>query len=263
MTDQIPLKANFTNDDTTSLGEFQTNDVVPILFGGTGATTASGARANLGLDNIDASTLDGQSGAYYLNYNNFSNTPTIGNGTLTVSGGSGLTGSGTFDANATTSSTVTIDHADTSTQSSVNNSGNTFVQDITLDDFGHITAITSSTVSGFVEENTAVTFTTVTADDFNSTSDARKKSNVETIADASAKVSDLRGVSFEWTESGESSIGIIAQEIEKVVPEVVSTKDDGFKSVSYGNLVGLLIEAIKDQQNQIDELKQKVDNNDK
>jgi hypothetical protein len=172
--------------------------------------------------------------------------------TTTISAGSGLTGGGDLSANRT------ISHADTSSQSSVNNSGTTFIQDITLDGFGHVTNINSATVSGFVQENTAVTFTTVTADNFNSTSDVRKKTNIDTISDATDKVKNLRGVSFNWTESGESSIGLIAQELEQVIPEVVSTDEEGLKSVSYGNLVGLLIEAIKDQQNQINELKTKV-----
>jgi hypothetical protein len=50
---------------------------------------------------------------------------------------------------------------------------------------------------------------------------------------------------------------VIAQEIEEVLPEVVSTNDQGLKTVSYGNIVGLLIEAIKEQQKEIDELKKK------
>ena len=69
----------------------------------------------------------------------------IKNGTLTVEGDNGLTGTGTFTANDSTSPTITISHADTSSQASVNNSGRTYIQDITLDDYGHITAIASAT----------------------------------------------------------------------------------------------------------------------
>jgi hypothetical protein len=94
----------------------------------------------------DADLLDGNDSPFYLNYNNFTNTPTIGNGTLTVSGGSGLTGSGTFDANQTTNASITVNHADTSTQGSVNGSGNTFIQDVTLDGFGHVTGLGTATV---------------------------------------------------------------------------------------------------------------------
>ena len=65
----------------------------------------------------------------------------------------------------------------------------------------------------------------------------------------------MRGVSFDWIENGNSEVGVIAQEVEEVIPDVVSTNDQGIKSVKYGNLVGVLIEAIKEQQAQIDELK--------
>lgn len=72
-------------------------------------------------------------------------TSDIHNGTLTVQGSNGLTGSGTFTANDSSSPTITISHADTSSQASVNNSGRTYIQDITLDTYGHITGITSAT----------------------------------------------------------------------------------------------------------------------
>ena len=69
--------------------------------------------------------------------------PTVNNGTLTVQGSNGLTGSGTFTANDSTSPTITISHADTSSQASVNNSGVTAIQDVTLDTYGHVTGLAS------------------------------------------------------------------------------------------------------------------------
>lgn len=69
----------------------------------------------------------------------------INDATLTVQGSNGLTGSGTFTANDADATTITISHADTSSQASVDNSGRTYIQDITLDDYGHITAIASAT----------------------------------------------------------------------------------------------------------------------
>lgn len=93
---------------------------------------------------------------------------------------------------------------------------------------------------------------TVTAGDFNSTSDERLKTNVETIADAGSKVAALRGVNFDWKESGAKTMGVIAQEVEAVIPEVVATDDEGMKSVNYQAMVGLLIEAVKELQAKVD-----------
>ena len=91
-----------------------------------------------------------------------------------------------------------------------------------------------------------------------SSSDERIKTNVQTIANALDKVINLRGVEYDRVDTGEHQIGVIAQEVEKVIPHVVY--GDDMKSVAYGNIVGVLIEAIKDQQVQIDELKKSLDN---
>ena len=93
---------------------------------------------------------------------------------------------------------------------------------------------------------TGATFTgVVTAPNFVSSSDARLKSEVETISDALALVASLRGVRFSM--DGTRQIGVIAQEVEPVLPEVVrADAETGQLSVAYGNIVGLLIEAIKE-----------------
>ena len=87
-------------------------------------------------------------------------------------------------------------------------------------------------------------------------SDKRLKRNVETITNAVDTVSKLRGVHFE--KDGRHSTGVIAQEVEEVLPQVVHTAPDGMKSVAYGNIVGILIEAIKEQQKEIEELKKRL-----
>ena len=96
----------------------------------------------------------------------------------------------------------------------------------------------------------------ITAANFNSTSDESLKTNVETIENALTKVINLRGVDFNWVENSQPGTGVIAQEIEQVLPHVVTENDDGIKHVQYGNIVGTLIEAIKEQQLQIEELKE-------
>jgi hypothetical protein len=78
-------------------------------------------------------------------------------------------------------------------------------------------------------------------------SDERKKTDIEVIPNALEKVLQLRGVTFnKLDDDNRRHAGVIAQEVEKVLPEVVYTAEDGTKSVAYGNLVGLLIEAIKE-----------------
>jgi len=86
-------------------------------------------------------------------------------------------------------------------------------------------------------------------------SDARVKENVETIPNALDKVKAMRGVGYNKIGAEKRSIGVIAQEMLEVMPEVVSQDEQGMYSVAYGNLVGVLIEAMKEQQAQIDELK--------
>ena len=86
-------------------------------------------------------------------------------------------------------------------------------------------------------------------------SDVRVKENIKTIDNSLEKVSKLRGVEFNKIGDNEKSIGVIAQEIEKVIPEVVREDDKGMKSVAYGNISGLLIEAIKELKAEIEELK--------
>lgn len=90
-------------------------------------------------------------------------------------------------------------------------------------------------------------------------SDERLKENIRTIENALEKVTSLRGVSFDFKESKQNQIGVIAQEVEKIIPEVVGENPDGYKGVQYGNLVGLLIEAIKEQQEQINQLKSEIE----
>ena len=92
--------------------------------------------------------------------------------------------------------------------------------------------------------------------DVTSYSDISLKENVYTIGNALSKLLNLRGVTYNKIGESLKSIGVIAQEIEKILPEVVRVDDQtNLKSVAYGNIVGLLIEAVKEQQIQIDELR--------
>ena len=97
-----------------------------------------------------------------------------------------------------------------------------------------------------------------------SSSDIRLKDNIKSIDKALDKVNKIQGIEFDWIEKEEvhgnsgHDVGVIAQEIEKVLPEVVDTRDNGYKAVKYEKLVPLLIEAIKDLSKQVDGLKRLI-----
>jgi hypothetical protein len=230
---------------------------------------------------------------------------------------------------------ITFAHADTSTQASSNNSGTTFIQDITLDEFGHITGIgtatTSSTWAGLTGSPPNVstftnnagyltslpshthTFASLTSKpttlagygisdgggtaysagtgmslsgttfnctidsptevglgnlsssgnnlsgDFTATgnitaySDIALKTDVKTIENALEKVNTIRGVTY--TMHGKEGSGVIAQELEQVMPMLVNS-DSSFKSVAYGNITGLLIQAVKELTAKIEKMEE-------
>jgi hypothetical protein len=93
-------------------------------------------------------------------------------------------------------------------------------------------------------------------------SDKRLKDNIKNIANPLEKLEKLNGVEFDWNDKQDlykgHDIGVIAQEVEKVLTEIVDTREDGHKAVKYDRMVALLIEAVKEQQQQINELKEKL-----
>lgn len=91
-------------------------------------------------------------------------------------------------------------------------------------------------------------------------SDARLKENVETVADALALVGRMRGVTYTRKDTGCEGVGVIAQEMQDVLPQVViqSSADDDTLSVAYGNIVGVLIEAIKELENKVTTLESRL-----
>jgi hypothetical protein len=92
--------------------------------------------------------------------------------------------------------------------------------------------------------------------DVNANSDERLKENVVTIDDALDKLDSLRGVYFDMkSRPGVRKVGFIAQELEKILPEVVSEGSDGIKSVAYGNVTALIVEAIKELKDEVNDLK--------
>jgi hypothetical protein len=99
------------------------------------------------------------------------------------------------------------------------------------------------------------------ADAWTTYSSRRWKTNIQPLQGSLAKVMQLNGVSFNWRETGKHDIGLIAEDVGQVVPEVVAYEDNGVdaKSVDYARLTALLIEAVKEQQKTIDQLKSELD----
>lgn len=95
---------------------------------------------------------------------------------------------------------------------------------------------------------------TVTAPNFVSSSDARLKSDILPIPDGLAKLQALTGVTYRMAGSDTRQMGLIAQEVQAVAPEAV-TEVEGMLRLAYGNLIGLLVEAIKDLSAEVDHLK--------
>ncbi len=115
------------------------------------------------------------------------------------------------------------------------------------------TAYVSSTKLTYNPSSGTLTSTVVTA-----SSDEKLKTNIHTISDPIDVISNLRGVSFDRKDTGLKDFGVIAQEIEQVIPEVVHVDNDGFRSVSYNSIIGFLIEGMKQQQSKISDLEEKI-----
>jgi hypothetical protein len=99
----------------------------------------------------------------------------------------------------------------------------------------------------------------VRADSFVYSSDKELKKEIRPISDALAKIKALNGVSFVWKNNHRSSLGFIAQDLEKVLPELVSKDENtGLRSVEYGNITAVLVEALKEQSQRIDELEKLI-----
>jgi len=188
----------------------------------------------------------------------------VGIGTTTISAGNtfavyggniqiGTAGSGLRFPDGTTMSTaasggggsITITN-DTSTNA------NTYYPSMTNN-------VTSGTLSGLTTSSTKLYFNpstgTLNATVFNSLSDQNLKGNIVPISGAINKVNAMQGVGFEWKDSGKKSYGIIAQQLEQILPDIVDTNEKGMKSVNYNAIIGFLIEAVKDLNREVSSLK--------
>jgi len=215
---------------------------------------------------INATYLDGQSGT------------NTGDETLSSINGLGITTVGTIDSGTWNGTVIASAYLDSDTAhlsgTQTFSGAKTFTQNITANGLLNVTGTGTSTFTSHVKAHCLgigmdPSYTTgeiVAAADIiaYASSDKRLKENIKPIENPLGKIAQISGNTFDWIENSEvhshkgSDIGVIAQEIEAVLPELVTTRENGYKAVQYDKVVALLIEAVKEQQTQIDELKSKL-----
>ena len=112
---------------------------------------------------------------------------------------------------------------------------------------------------GAIQRSSNVTVVgNITANGFLYSSDRNLKKNIAPLEGSLEKIMKLNGYSYNWKSTGKADMGIIAQEVESIYPDLVHTNAEGVKSVEYANLIAPLIEAVKTQQKEIESLKAEV-----
>jgi hypothetical protein len=183
---------------------------------------------------------------------------TIAGANAAVGAGANTVGTAAF-VRANTAETTAIAAFD---KANTSGGGIDISTDNTTDGTFYVTlsSLTTGTATTLNVATTKLTFNpstgTLSATIFNSLSDREYKANIKTLINSLDVVDNLRGVSFNWKDNGQASIGVIAQEIETYVPALV-TDNNGIKNVNYDGIIGLLIESIKELKSRIEVLENK------
>ena len=211
---------------------------------------STGGDGQINIDNINAGIITAQ--FYYGDGSNLTNILTgVGLATATQYVGSGAT---TLEFRGAAITSVVLNSTTGVGTITIDGGRN-------IDDVAAANQVLYKNSSNVVTGSVNLTFNgtnlvcggTVTAN-----SDESLKENITIIENALDKVVGLRGVEFDYKETGEHSIGLIAQEVEEVLPDLVYESEDGIKSVAYQNIVAVLIEAVKEQQIQINALRTEI-----
>ena len=270
------INAGLGLDSTTNGILDSANDTITINHTASSATSIN----NAGTKNIIRDiTIDG---AGHILSMTESNGGAVFLESAGVFAGTGLTGGGTITPGG---GPIYITHPTAGGLSNSTNTGTNVLQSITFDTYGHgasvtpvdlTTVIDSSYVqargistSGFVQNAggdsmvgdyyiTGELFVSGNITGFANFSDITLKENLEIINNPVDKVMNLNGYTFNYIGSDIRMPGLIAQEVEEVLPEAVYETPQGKKALHYANMVGLLVEAVKELKAEVEELKTKI-----
>jgi hypothetical protein len=286
---------------TLSAGSGSQRLVVTSVISGIMTTAATDAQLtyNSGTDTLTAGIFSGSGASLATIPNSALDNSTIsgislGSNLATLTRGNYLTGS---DYNGGTASTFAVDADTANTANKVvarDASGNFSAGTITASLSGNATSATTATTATTATnvtladessdttcfpifgtgatgsqapktDSSSLTYNaatgTLAATNVNSTSDVNLKTDIRSIDDAVTIINQIRGVKFRWRELDVPSVGVIAQEVEEVLPELISVRsDNGTKSVNYNGLVGVLIEAVKELSTRVEHLESQLNN---
>jgi hypothetical protein len=229
-----------------SNGSFTANVITAGAVSGSGAALSA-----INASNVSAGTLSatrGGTGSANLTAENV----ILGNGANTVK----VVAPGTANNVLTSNGSTWISQAPGSSGATITNDNTTASALFPL-----FTSSTSGTLTAASVNSAKLTYTPSTgnlvATIHYASSDARHKTDIKNIPDALVKISQINGVTYIRTDNDQNirHAGVIAQEVEKVLPEVIGTDADGYKVIAYGNMIGLLVEAIKELKAEVDALK--------
>jgi len=278
----VTILGNLTvQGDTTQLNTATLNvEDLNITLASGSASSAAANGAGITVDGASATLTYASTGDKWV-FNKVVDVPTSGiliNGTAVTSTAAELNQlDGVTVGGTTAGDIVTIDATQTLTNKTISAAQVTEISNLTADEGAQLENIGTTTISatqwGYLGSSNQgiatgddVTFNTVSATGdivAYASSDRRLKDEIQPISDPISKINSIGGYSFVWNTEKQNiyngkDYGVIAQEIEEILPELVQTRENGYKAVKYDKLVSLLIEGIKELSKEVQELKKKI-----